>query len=397
MQKPLPVPVHMLGISQIIAYGLMFYVFAQIKVPLADMLGVTPADILIGLTISLLIQAGIAPIVGAWVDHYGALRVMAVGLITGALGMVIMAFSPVYWVFLLAMVPLGVGFSMSCYEVAFSAAVQMNEPAARRNISLITFYGGVASTLTWISVAPLLARFDLFYSLIFMAILLVVMALWLGRMGVKMAMPGRIAADAPPIPFRWTELTHNEKVAMVTLASASCLEYMSFAGITLMLIHWYVERFADLGVAVILASIYGPFQVVGRVLEMRFGARHDARITAMLAFAMVPMALVLIQFPSLPMVVLGMAMFGMGHGVLTVSFGFITNMYFRAAVYGRAKGWITTPRAIGMAIGPSVAGFIYATGGSGLFFVAMIVLALLAWGVFFMILTIRPREGYETP
>jgi MFS family permease len=397
MQKPLPVPVHMLGISQIIAYGLMFYVFAQIKVPLADMLGVTPADILIGLTISLLIQAGIAPIVGAWVDHYGALRVMAVGLITGALGMVIMAFSPVYWVFLLAMVPLGVGFSMSCYEVAFSAAVQMNEPAARRNISLITFYGGVASTLTWISVAPLLARFDLFYSLIFMAILLVVMALWLGRMGVKMAMPGRIAADAPPIPFRWTELTHNEKVAMVTLASASCLEYMSFAGITLMLIHWYVERFADLGVAVILASIYGPFQVVGRVLEMRFGARHDARITAMLAFAMVPMALVLIQFPSLPMVVLGMAMFGMGHGVLTVSFGFITNMYFRAAVYGRAKGWITTPRAIGMAIGPSLAGFIYATGGSGLFFVAMIVLALLAWGVFFMILTVRPREGYETP
>jgi len=397
MQKPLPVPVHMLGISQIIAYGLMFYVFAQIKVPLADMLGVAPADILIGLTISLLIQAGIAPIVGAWVDHYGALRVMAVGLITGALGMVIMAFSPVYWVFLLAMVPLGVGFSMSCYEVAFSAAVQMNEPAARRNISLITFYGGVASTLTWLSVAPLLARFDLFYSLIFMAILLVVMALWLGRMGVKMAMPGRIAADAPPIPFRWTELTHNEKVAMVTLSSASCLEYMSFAGITLMLIHWYVERFADLGLAVILASIYGPFQVVGRVLEMRFGARHDARITAMLAFAMVPMALVLIQFPSLPMVVLGMAMFGMGHGVLTVSFGFITNMYFRAAVYGRAKGWITTPRAIGMAIGPSVAGFIYATGGSGLFFVAMIVLALLAWGVFFMILTIRPREGYETP
>jgi len=28
---------------------------------------------------------------------------------------------------------------------------------------------------------------------------------------------------------------------------------------------------------------------------------------------------------------------------------------------------------------------------------AMILLALLAWGVFFMILTIRPREGYEMP
>ncbi|NBR39528.1 MAG: MFS transporter, partial [Alphaproteobacteria bacterium] len=353
MQKPLPVPIHTLGISQIIAYGFMFYVFAQIKVPLAEMLGVTPADILIGLTIALLIQAGIAPIVGAWVDYYGALRVMAVGLITGAVSIVIMAFSSVYWGFLLAMMLLGVGFSMSCYEVAFSAAVQMNEPSARRNISLITFYGGVASTLTWLSVAPLLSRFGLFHSLILMALLLVVMAVWIGRMGLGMAMPGRMAPDTPAIPFRWTELTRNEKVALMTLASASCLEYMSFAGITLMLIHWYFERFADLGLAVILASVYGPFQVVGRVLEMRFGARHDARITAMLAFAMVPAALVLIQFSSLPLVVLGMAMFGMGHGVLTVSFGFITNMYFRAAVYGRAKGWITTPRAIGMAIGPS--------------------------------------------
>ena len=397
MQKPLPVPIHTLGISQIIAYGFMFYVFAQIKVPLAEMLGVTPADILIGLTIALLIQAGIAPIVGAWVDYYGALRVMAVGLITGAVSIVIMAFSSVYWGFLLAMMLLGLGFSMSCYEVAFSAAVQMNEPSARRNISLITFYGGVASTLTWLSVAPLLSRFGLFHSLILMALLLVVMAVWIGRMGLGMAMPGRMAPDTPAIPFRWTELTRNEKVALMTLASASCLEYMSFAGITLMLIHWYFERFADLGLAVILASVYGPFQVVGRVLEMRFGARHDARITAMLAFAMVPAALVLIQFSSLPLVVLGMAMFGMGHGVLTVSFGFITNMYFRAAVYGRAKGWITTPRALGMAIGPSVAGYIYATGGSALFFMAMILLALLAWGVFFMILTIRPREGYEMP
>jgi MFS family permease len=397
MLKPLPVPVHTLGISQIIAYGFMFYVFAQIKLPLAEMLGVTPADILIGLTISLLIQAGIAPLVGSWVDYYGALRVMAVGFIIGASGIVMMAFSPAYWVFLLAMVPLGVGFSMSCYEVAFGAAVQMNEASARRNISLITFYGGVASTLTWLSVAPLLTRFGLFHTLIVMALLLVVMAAWLGRMGAGIAMPGRATPDAPAVPFRWSDFTRNEKWAMLTLATASCLEYMSFAGITLMLIHWYFERFHDLGLAVILASIYGPFQVVGRVLEMRFGARHDARVTAMLAFAMVPAALVLIQFSSLPLVVLGMAMFGMGHGVLTVSFGFITNMYFRAAVYGRAKGWISTPRALGMAIGPSVAGFIYAKGGSGLFFIAMIILALLAWGVFFVIMTIRPREGYEIP
>ncbi len=33
------VPVHSLGISQIVAYGAMFYSFAQIKVELAEKLG----------------------------------------------------------------------------------------------------------------------------------------------------------------------------------------------------------------------------------------------------------------------------------------------------------------------------------------------------------------------
>ncbi len=34
------VPVHALGISQIIAYGFLFYAFAQLKIPLAERLGV---------------------------------------------------------------------------------------------------------------------------------------------------------------------------------------------------------------------------------------------------------------------------------------------------------------------------------------------------------------------
>ena len=45
------------------------------------------------------------------------------------------------------MVPIGLGFAMSSYETAFSAAVQMDEVKSRKHISFITFYGGVASSV----------------------------------------------------------------------------------------------------------------------------------------------------------------------------------------------------------------------------------------------------------
>ncbi len=116
-------------------------------------------------------------------------------------------------------------------------------------------------------------------------------------------------------PFRWSELTRTEKIALATLALSSAFEYLSFGAVALMLIQWYQEVFGVAGLAVLLASIYGPFQVIGRVLEMRFGAKHDARYTAIIAFIMVPTAVMLIQFPSIILVAIGMALFGMGHGI----------------------------------------------------------------------------------
>ena len=48
------------------------------------------------------------------------------------------------------------------------------------------------------------------------------------------------------------------------------------------------------------------------------------RITGMLAFIGVPTALILAQQDGLGVAVVAMTIFGMGHGILTVSFGYTT-------------------------------------------------------------------------
>ena len=60
--------------------------------------------------------------------------------------------------------------------------------------------------------------------------------------------------------------------------------------------------------------------MVGQVIEMRFGHRFDARITGMIAFLCGPIAMLLVQADNLSLAVAAMMIFGMGHGVLTVSF-----------------------------------------------------------------------------
>jgi len=381
------VPIHSLGISQIIAYGLMFYVFAQLKTPLAANAGVPVSQILAALTGCLLIQAVVAPAVGSLVDRLGALWVMTRGFFLGAIGMLMLPMVASFGWILACMVPIGIAFSMTTYEIAFGAAVQMNEARARKNISYITFYGGVASSITWISVAPLLAHFGLMATCMVIAGILMLMgvrAAWLDR-----SINFRATRNQKEImPFQWSAMSREEKVALVTLASSSAFEYLVFAGTTLLWITWFGQQFSP-QTGVLLASLYGPFQVVGRLIEMRFGHRYDARFTGVIAFAMIPGAIALAQSPDLPLAMLSMMMFGMGHGILTVSFGYVTNLYFRAEVYGRAKGWISTPRALGNAIGPSIGGILFLM-GSGVYFTAMIILSCMAGLVFLVLLTVKP-------
>ena len=385
------VPYHSLGISQIIAFGALFYAFAQLKTPLAQNAGVSEAEVLYAVSASLFMQTLLAPAVGSLIDRFGALFILSRGLVIGAAGMLLLPLFPsIIWIWF-CMLPIGIGFVMSSYETAFSAAVQIDESRARRNISYITFYGGVASSLTWLAIAPLLLHVGLFATCMIIAVIMVLMAWranYLSTLGLEETTQTRAEQQTS---FTWTGMTRNERFAIIILAASSSFEYLLFAGTSLLWINWFYQLFGDLSLAVILASIYGPFQVVGRVIEMKFGSKIDARITGMTAFSLVPFSLIIVQIPHLWASVLAMALFGMGHGILTVTFGYVTNLYFKAEVYGRAKGWIVMPRGIANAMGPTIGGLLFVSGQMS-FFGVMFFLGLLAWACFSMLLFVKTRS-----
>ena len=393
------VPVHMLGISQIVAYGALFYAFAPLKAHIASLLDTSEALVMTILSLAIVTQALLTPLVGSWADRFGAIKVLRIGFVLGACGFCGLGaleytfLTSFYWLGA-CFVLIGIGLAMSTYEVAFSAAVQFDEINSRRNISIISFYGGVASTLTWISIYPLISAVGLLYACLVLAFILFAFS-WLISTYERDRHVSPKSSQVESKPFRWGLLSTAEKRAMLILASAGGFEYFLFSATTLLWVNWFLLQFEDAFLAVILASIYGPFQVIGRLAEMKFGHHIDARITGLIAGLLIPLSLISLLAGTLPLAILAMALFGMGHGILTVSFGFVTNLYFGADVYGRAKGWIGMPRVVGLAIGPSIGGFLLAFSDYA-FISVMIIFAMASALLFASLMLIKPTNPVHT-
>ena len=150
-----------------------------------------------------------------------------------------------------------------------------------------------------------------------------------------------------------------EKIIIAILMIFGFTEYLIFSTTALSLIHFFTSNFNDPSVAIILASTYGPFQLVGRFLEMRFATFLDARLTGLVASIIVPISLIIILIPDFYICIIAMALFGMGHGLLTVTGGFVPNLFFEPQVIGRVKGYIWAPTALGMACAPFLSGIFY--------------------------------------
>jgi hypothetical protein len=250
----------------------------------------------------------------------------------------------------------------------------------------------VASSISWLAIAPLLDLSGLISTCLVIAGVLLTMAgrtYYLATLRLEQTKRGSRQQEER---FSWSIITRVERAAIVLLGILTSLKSLLTATTTLFWISWFNLLYDQAGLAVILASIFGPFQVVGRVVEMRFGHKTDARLTGFIAFLLVPASLLVVQIPHIGASVLAMALFGMGNGVMTVTFGYVTNMYFRAEVYGRAKGWIVMPQGISYAMGPTLGGVLFAA-GQVQYFGVMILLGVLSCLVFMGLLLLKPRKG----
>ncbi|MDH0614123.1 MULTISPECIES: arsenite efflux MFS transporter ArsK [unclassified Agrobacterium] len=346
-----------LGLTQIIGYGTLYYSFSILAPGMAKDLGLTLAEIFGIFSASLLIGGLSAMYIGKQMDHIGAATVMTVGSALAAFTLAICAWSPSVAVFAFAIILLEISSGMVQYQAAFATLVESEPRSASRSITYLTLIGGFASTIFWPISAALAAYLSWREIYLVFAGLNLFLCMPLHYWIMRVAKTG-VNADST-IRTRETVIgtlpAHARRRSMMLVSFA-----FAMLGFTLsaMLAHM-VPMLGSIGLgaaAVVIGSLFGPAQVLSRLINMVFGkSLLPPALAALSAILIVAGVFILMMTGDwLPGAVAFAICLGLGSGINSIAQGSLPLYLFGSDGYGAITGKMVAARLAVSAAAPFV-------------------------------------------
>lgn len=303
---------------------------------------------------------------GRWLDRRGGREVMSLGSLLAALGLLTLAHVRSPTAYLAAWVLIGVAMRLTLYDAAFAALVQIAPTRGRRAISLVTLFGGVASTLLW----PLGAALEFTYgwraTLIVFALLNLLVCLPLHWFGLKRrtttvqehapSPPTAAAASATVEAPATTYLIGRQRLWAMALFSVVMATTAFLTGaMAAHLVPVLASQALDPRIAVLLASAKGVAQTLARLVDLVFGRNLHAIQLGRLTIVLMPLSFLALMLggPGMIPAVLFILLFGAANGLTTIVRGAVPLTLFGPVGYGEILGKLAVPVLITNATAPA--------------------------------------------
>ncbi len=340
--------VWLLGLTQIVGYGTLYYSFATLSADMAADFGVTADWIFGAFSVALLTASLAAPTAGRLADRYGAASLMAGGSALTALFVALTAIAPEKYTFAAVLVATQVTASTVFYSAAFVALVQSGTPRPALAITHLTLIAGFASTIFWPLTGFMHTHLDwrTIY-LLFAAANLLVCApahVFLAR-GQRASGPTRTedVSASPPALFPQGA---QRRAAFVFMLLGFALLSLALYGVLGVM----VPTLDALGLgasSLWIAGLFGPAQVAIRLLSLLFGSRMRQANLAVVSCMLTAGGLAALAIAPTPAgAVAFILLFGMGSGLHSIVSGTLPLELFGRAGYGAVLGWATAARQV---------------------------------------------------
>jgi len=351
--------VPILGLTQILAWGTLYYPPVLTLPLLAAERGFSLTFAMGGFSFGLLIGGLTAPRIGRLIDHYGGHRVMAAGAIAGALGLVLITFANHPAAYFAVWALLGGATAASLYDPAFATLGRIFGREARRPITLVTFAGGFASTVSWPATYFLMEAFGWrgTYFIYAAVLALVVAPLYVFALPRERADISPIAPDSgDPLP----KLIPAKGFAFVLVAAAFAIYAFVPSALAAHMLAIFERMGVDAGTVILIGVLFGPAQVTARLCEFAFAKNLHPLDIARFAIALLLLAFILLAFLGVPAPVAAAfaIFFGIANGLMTISRGTVPLALFGPSGYGGVIGRIAGPSLILQAAAPLVLAFV---------------------------------------
>jgi hypothetical protein len=351
--------VPVLGVTQILAWGAIFYP-PVLTVPLiAAERGWSMTFAMGGFSLALLTAGLVSPRVGLLIDRYGGHHVMPIGALLVALALVGLVYVSHPVAYLAAWMLLGAATAASLYDAAFATLGRIFGAAARQPLTTVTLAGGFASTVSWPATHILLGAVGwrgtyFVYAGLLALVSAPLLAFILPR---QRADPAPRPSGATPAP---AAVFPPKGRPFLLVATAFAAYAFVPSGLSAHLLAIFGRAGIDAASVVAIGALFGPAQVAARIGELIFAPRLHPLYVARGAIALLLAAFAVIAFAglSLPAAATFVMMFGMANGLITIARGAVPLALFGAAGYGHLVGRIAGPFLVMQAVAPLVLAFV---------------------------------------
>lgn len=383
-----------LSLTETVSWGILYYAFVALLVPMRDDLGWTEATLTLAYSIGILVSGLSAPLVGLWMDHHSTRLLMTGGSLAATL--LTVAWARVDNQVLYIAIWIGLGFAMSAvlYEPAFATLTRWFTRNRDRPLLLVTICAGFASTIFLPLVTWLEGRYGWRDTVMILAGLLFTLTLLPHLFLLKHPPP---PADHPPRDGATTGargLTLRDATrspAFWRMTAGFGIQSFASTSVAAFMIAYLTERGDSVEFAAAATGGIGAAQVVARIFTSLFGRRFSQVTLAAIMLAMQTAAILVLLLLRNPVgVILAVLLLGGGRGALTLIRPVLIADAFGLRAFASISGSQSSILSVCGAIAPVSVGVAYGLTDS--YTPIMWAMAALATLSALIMFTARPRR-----
>ncbi|EKD75624.1 MAG: major facilitator superfamily MFS_1 [uncultured bacterium] len=340
----------LIGFTQIYAWATTYYLpAALIKVIVSD-LNQNSLAIIGGFSWALFVGGLCAPKIGSWIELEGGRRPLSLGSLLMGLGLILLSQTQGLFVWYAAWTVVGLGMALGLFNAAFAAIGRFFRHEAKTIIIRVTLISGF-STLFWPLTTYLIQAVGWRTTMVLYAMPHIFIWAPLFFFNIPNWVPAYVetqVSDQRVIP---------EKIKLVFYLLAIYAVLRSIIGTTISV--GILNMFEGLGLAIsaaaLIASLIGPSQIVGRLIEIYFGRNFDPLNSSIFWTAVLPASIFILVFMGVSSASIFAIAYGMSNGVLAITMGVLPMILFGSKGYAELLGKLALPVLIAQSATPLLA------------------------------------------
>jgi MFS family permease len=396
-----------IAFGQIISWGILYYAFTVVVGPMQDGTGWSRTFLNAGLSVGLLMWGVAALPVGIWIQRRGGRGIMSFASALGGGALVLMGTvaHPVAYQF--AWVLLGAAMAGMLYDSAFAVVTAAFGAQFRKGITLITLVGGFASTV-FIPLSQLAVdRLGWQHALVALGLAQLIIGVPLHALGIPRFVPAAEQCAGPNNRTlrrqitSWWDAFHRDifDARFVGLALWFTAHSAAFTGLIFHLVPVLQEIGVDNATILQAIAIFGPMQVLGRLVLTTRGNHFSTLRVGRWAMAGIAVSLLIVLL--LPSTLLWLAvfaaLFGASNGITTIVRGTAIAELFGRERYAELNGALSAPAVVAKAAAPlTVAGLWSLSGEPKVVFASVLALILGGFGGIMIVTRAQQRQPAAT-